>query len=59
MRPPTELSYSQMAGATCFSLHPSLKWKASRGPYIKDVRKIFGFIDPLPPLSEFLIDLYY
>ena len=30
MRPPTELTYSQMAGATCFSLHPSLKWKASR-----------------------------
>ena len=21
-----------------------------KGPYIKDVRKIFGFLDPLPPL---------
>ena len=30
-----------------------------KGPYIKDVRKIFGFFDPLPPLSEFFIDLYY
>ena len=24
-----------------------------KGPYIKDVRKIFGFFDPLPPLSAF------
>ena len=30
VEPPAQLTYSQMAGATCFSLHPSLKWKASR-----------------------------
>ena len=28
-----------------------------KGPYIKDVRKIFGFFDPLPPLSEFWLEL--
>ena len=28
-----------------------------KGLYIKDVRKIFGFFDPLPPLSEFWLDL--
>ena len=25
-----------------------------KGPYIKDVRKIFGFLDPLPPLVRIL-----
>ena len=37
-----------------------MKWHAGsacKGPYIKDVRKIFGFLDPLPPLSEFWLDL--
>ena len=28
-----------------------------KGPYIKDVRKIFGILDPLPPLSTFCLDL--
>ena len=30
-----------------------------KGPYIKDVRvrKIFGILDPLPPLSAFWLDL--
>ena len=27
------------------------------GPYIKDVRRIFGILDPLPPLSAFWLDL--
>ena len=27
--------------------------QASKGPYIKDVRKIFGFLDPLPPCPHF------
>ena len=36
-----------------------LIWLVSimRGPYIKDVRKFFGFFDPLPPLSEFWLEL--
>ena len=25
-----------------------------KGPYIKDLRKIFGFLDPLPPLVRIL-----
>ena len=29
----------------------------TKGPYIKDVRKIFGILDPLPPLSAFWLDL--
>ena len=40
------------------------KWKIegksadfALGPYIKDVRKIFGILDPLPPLSAFWLDL--
>ena len=28
-------------------------WPRSKGPYIKDVRKIFGFLDPLPPCPHF------
>ena len=26
-----------------------LRAVGGKGPYIKDVRKIFGFLDPLPP----------
>ena len=26
----------------------------NKGPYIKDVRKIFGILDPLPPLVRIL-----
>ena len=29
----------------------------TKGPYIKDARKIFGILDPLPPLSAFWLDL--
>ena len=28
-----------------------------KGPYIKDVRKIFRILDALPPLSAFLLNL--
>ena len=28
-----------------------------KGPFIKDVGKIFGILDPLPPLSAFWLDL--
>ena len=31
--------------------------ETSKGPYIKDVRRIFGFLDPSLPLSKFLIFL--
>ena len=36
---------------------PRAEEENQQGPYIKDVRKIFGILDPLPPLSEFWIDL--
>ena len=37
--------------------HLSYSRHSSLGPYIKEVRKIFRILDPLPPLSAFLLDL--
>ena len=31
----------------------SFKISCATGPHIKDVRKIFGFLDPLPPCPQF------
>ena len=38
-------------------LHNQCWPRLPKGPYIKDIHKIFGFFDPLPPLSEFWLDL--
>ena len=35
-------------------IHPCRACLTRKGPYIKDVRKISGIFDPLPPLSAFL-----
>ena len=39
-------------GATANELHRCV-FSSAKGPYIKDVRKIFGFFDPLPPCPHF------
>ena len=39
---------------------PPFSWElenATKGPYIKDVRKIVDFLDPLPPLSANSLNL--
>ena len=58
--PPPSLSQSKEGsfpdGKICDQVFARAR-EIHKGPYIKDVRKIFGILDPLPPLSAFWLDL--